>query len=130
MKVVNIEINKIKQHEAISTEHMKKIKEEISKAGIFSEPIIIDEKSLVVLDGHHRLNSCRQLGLKRIPCLLVKYLEDVRIKVKTRRQNILINKDIVVKMGLSGHVFPYKTTKHLIPGRVKNLKIPLEELIC
>lgn len=129
MKIRNINIEKIKEHEAVYKSNLIKIKSMIIKAGVFREPIIVDKTTLVVLDGHHRLNSCRLLGLKKIPCLTVDYLTDKKIKVASRRNNILIDKNTVIKMGLSSHVFPHKTTKHFIPNRIKNLKIPLELLL-
>jgi len=129
MKIINIEIKKIKEHEAVDINHLEIIKKMINKSGFFKEPIIIDKKTFIVLDGHHRLNSCQELGLKKVPCLMVDYLGNNNIKVVSRRKNIFINKKRVIKMGLSGKVFPNKTTKHLIPGRVKNIKIPLELLL-
>lgn len=129
MKVTNIKISKIKEHEAIDKKHLEKIKKSIIDSGVFKEPIIVDKKTLVVLDGHHRLNSCRELGFEKIPSILVDYLTNNRIKVISRRNNIFISKKRVIKMGISGKVFPHKTTKHFIPSRVKNLKIPLELLL-
>jgi hypothetical protein len=129
MKVSIIKIDKIKQHEEFDKNHLKVLKQKISKTKFFKEPIVVDKKTMIVLDGHHRLNSCKQLGLKKIPCLLVDYINDRNIKVKGRRDNIPINKKIVVAMGLSGKVFPKKTTKHFIPGRVRNLQIPLNMLL-
>ncbi len=124
-----MKIKKIRQHEDVDEDHLKELKDKISSERFFKEPIVIDENTLIVLDGHHRLNSCKQLGLKKIPCLLVDYENDNKIKVVGRRKNIPISKKIVVAMGLSGKVFPKKTTKHFIPGRVKNLKIPIKMLL-
>lgn len=129
MKITNIKISKIKEHEAVDKKHLKIIKKTIIDSGVFKEPIIVDKKSLVVLDGHHRLNSCRELGFEKIPSIMVDYLANERIKVISRRNNIFINKKKVIEMGISGKVFPNKTTKHFIPGRIKNLKIPLELLL-
>lgn len=129
MKITNIKISKIKEHEAVDKKHLKIIKKTIIDSGVFKEPIIIDKKTLVVLDGHHRLNSCRDLGFEKIPSIMVDYLANKRIKVISRRNNIFINKKKVIEMGISGKVFPNKTTKHFIPGRIKNLKIPLELLL-
>jgi len=125
----NIEIKKIRDHEAVDEDHLEEIKARICHSGIFKEPIVVDKKTLVVLDGHHRLNSCRRLGFKKIPCLVVNYLTDRKIKVVSRRKNIFVNKNEVIKMGLSDRVFPKKTTKHFIPGRIKNLKIPIKLLL-
>ena len=60
--------------------------------------------------------------------MLVDYIHDKKIRVVARRKEIPVNKKIVVAMGLSDKVFPHKTTKHLIPKRVKNLKIPINNL--
>ncbi|KKP66277.1 MAG: ParB domain protein nuclease [Candidatus Roizmanbacteria bacterium GW2011_GWA2_35_19] len=129
MKVTNIKISKIREHEAIDPNHLEKVKKMIFRSGFFKEPIVIDKKTLIVLDGHHRLNSCRKLGLKKIPCLLVNYLKDKKIRVIGRRDNIFVSKNKVIEMGLSGKVFPHKTTKHRIPNRIKSLKIPIKLLL-
>lgn len=129
MNVIYVPINKLNQHEKVDAKHLKFIKNKIKKAGIFKEPIIVDKEYLVILDGHHRLNSCKELGLSKIPCLLVHYLNDPKIRVTARRKEYNITKNKVIEMGLSKDVFPHKTTKHYIPHRVKNLKIPINELI-
>ena len=126
--MIILNIVQLKQHEEIDKNHLKQLKNKINNDGVFKEPIIVDKDNLVVLDGHHRLNSCKQLGLSKIPCLLVNYLHNDKIKVTTRRENYQINKEIIIKMGLSNKLFPKKTTKHYIPYRIKNLKIPLSRL--
>jgi hypothetical protein len=124
-----VEIDKLRQHEKVNKEHLDSIRNKILKTGIFKEPIIVDKKNLVVLDGHHRLNSCLQLGLKKIPCLMVDYIKDKNIKVKSRRKGFLITKEIIIDKAKSSELFPNKTTKHFIPGRIKGMKIPLADLI-
>ena len=108
---------------------MTKIKNLIKKSGFFKEPIIVDKNNLVILDGHHRFNSCKLLGFIKIPCVTVDYFNDPKIRVIARRKEFIINKKIVINMGLSKNVFPTKTTKHYIPYRVKKLKIPIKKLL-
>lgn len=129
MLVSLIDLSKLKEHEKIDKNHLVKIKHLIENSGVFKEPIIVDKDNLVILDGHHRFNSCKQLGLTKIPCITVDYLYDQKIKVVTRRKEFNVNKKTVIEMGLSKKVFPAKTTKHYIPYRVKKLKIPIEKLI-
>jgi len=124
-----ISISDLHEHEEIDSNHAKKIFNKIKSAKFFTEPIIVDGKSLVILDGHHRFNSCKKLGLKRIPCKLVDYLGERKIRVESRRSEITITKEIVIKKGLSGDVFPSKTSRHFIPHRQKKLKIPLTQLM-
>lgn len=129
MSTLMIYLSKLKEHEMIDKNYLAKIKHLIKKSGVFKEPIIVDKDNLVILDGHHRFNSCKQLGLKMIPCILVDYFNDPKIKVITRRKEFMIDKKTVINMGLSKNLFPVKTTKHYIPYRVKQLKISLKELL-
>jgi uncharacterized protein (DUF1015 family) len=124
-----VDIKNLKQHEEIDPVHLSKLKVIIKRANIFKEPIIVDNEYLIVLDGHHRLNICKQLGLSKIPCIFVDYLNDSKIRVTTRRKEYKITKGYVVDVALQSKVFPKKTTKHYIPYRVNNLKIPLASLI-
>lgn len=122
-----ITITKLKPHEEIIPENLEKVKHEIYKNGCLINPIIVDQKNLVILDGHHRVKALEILGYKKIPAYLVEYLDE-EIKVLQRRIEIPVSKKIVVEKALSGEVFPCKTTKHLIPGRPMRLNISLGDL--
>ncbi len=128
MTVKLIKIRQLYQHERVDTEYLQRLAKKIQSDGVLKDPIVVDKKNLVVLDGHHRLNSCKKLGLSKIPCLLIDYLSDKSIRVTTRRPGYLITKEKVILKGLSGKLFPHKTTKHFIPGRVKRINMPLSKL--
>ena len=84
----------------------------------FDTPILIDAKTKTILDGHHRCYSANRLGLKRVPCYPINYLEDDSIQVYGRRSDIFVDKREVLRVALSEKVFPHKTTRHIykIPG--------------
>lgn len=128
-KVTIIKIRRLKQHENINETHLAKLKADIAKCGVLKSPIIVDLKTYTVLDGHHRLNSLKQLGVSRVPCILVDYFHDEKIRVTSRRSNYEITKEKVVKTAKEGHLFPFKTTRHFVPYRIKNLNLPLTQLI-
>ena len=123
-----IEIKKLKNHEKTDQKNLLKVKQLIFKNKYFTNPIIVDRKTLVILDGHHRTEILKILGYKKIPALLVDY-NDKRIKVFSRRSRIKINKQKIIKRALTKKLFPYKTSKHLIPNRPANLKIKLTKLV-
>jgi L-serine kinase (ADP) len=123
-----VQLDRLKEHEKTDPERLEIVKNMLLKDNRFKEPIIVDKNSFVVLDGHHRLNTCRQLGLKKIPCMLVDY-NDKKIKVESRREDFQIDKEKVIAMGNSCFVFPSKTTKHKIPKRLRKIDIPFSELI-
>lgn len=76
-------INLLKEHEEIDPFHFYKLKKELVRDGFQKDPIIIEDKYNTVLDGHHRLNILKSLGLSKIAAYQVDYLNNAKIKVKT-----------------------------------------------
>lgn len=70
-----LEIDKLKSHEEIIPEKLNSLIDEIKRDGVIKEPVIVDKETLVVLDGHHRVEALRKLGCRLIPVLLVNYFD-------------------------------------------------------
>ena len=131
-----IEIKQLKEHEGISQKLLRELKEKIEADGVFTVPIAVDEKTNVILDGHHRLNALKKLGYKKIPVKFIDYMSS-KIVVESWRPDMEVTKEDVIKMAESGKKFPAKTTKHMIIQNGKRshissiegeVEVPLEEL--
>ena len=80
----------------------------------------------LVLDGQHRLEAAKRLGLARIPAVRVNYGD---VSVWSLRKEIKVSQKRVEKAVLKdGTIYPYKTVKHKFPFDVPDIHIPLEEL--
>ena len=110
--IILINPHELIAHERVSLFHAASIFFEMLVLRQFKKPIIIDSKTKTILDGHHRCYVANRLGLKKVPCYPINYIEDSSIQVETRRPEIFIDKGEVVKMALSPKVFPEKTTRH------------------
>ena len=68
--------------------------------------------------------------MEKIAVIKVDYLDDEKIKVESRNENIPFNssKSEVIKMGLSEQNYPAKTTKHIFDFEVPDIWINLEDL--
>jgi ParB-like chromosome segregation protein Spo0J len=128
MKIELIEIKKLKPHEKTNLAHLEKLKKRVLIDGKIRNPIIIDRNSLTILDGHHRVETVRLLGLNKIPAYLVNY-NDSKIKVFPFRKNIRVSKRAVLAHAKHDNKFPPKTTRHVIPKRPLGCNTPLEFLI-
>ena len=73
-------VDKLKPHEEILPSLARKLSDNMLKSSVFTHPIIVDENSLVILDGMHRYNAIKSLGAKLIPAVLVNY-NDRNIKL-------------------------------------------------
>ncbi len=127
--VILIEIGSLRGHEEVIPDNLEKRSSKLLAMG-FYKPIIVDRDSLVILDGHHKWTAARLLGLERVPVLMVDYLldESVNVGVWPDCGRESITKHEVLEMGLSGGVFPPKTSRHMFPFRIPSIRIPLEEL--
>jgi len=67
------EVEKLHIHEEVIPDILHKLTEEIRADGYVKHPVIVDSKTLVVLDGMHRLAAIENLGCRFIPVCLVDY---------------------------------------------------------
>lgn len=74
LKLTIVEVDKLYIHEEIIPDMLRRLVESIRRDGVFRNPVIVDEKTLVVLDGMHRVAAAKELGLKYIPVCLVDYM--------------------------------------------------------
>jgi L-serine kinase (ADP) len=126
-KVILVSIANLKPHEHVIPEKLKKVKDNIKNNGVIINPIVIDQKHQVILDGHHRVQALKLLGYTKVPAYVVDYFDE-NITVDQRRKEIPISKKIIIKGALSGEIFPCKTSKHKVPDRPMGLNVALDDL--
>lgn len=126
-EVQMVSVDGLRHIEGWDEERAKRLTEKIRHEGVWNVPVIVDKKDGLVLDGQHRLETAKLLGLKKIPALLVAY-ED--IMVWTLRKEEKVSHALVRRRVLhEGTLYPYKTVKHKFPFMVPgNLGISLEAL--
>jgi hypothetical protein len=73
MKVALEDVRDLKLHERVIYELVERLKDSILAEKVIKDPVVVDEKSLVVLDGMHRVAALRELGYSYIPCCLIDY---------------------------------------------------------
>lgn len=73
LSVVILDISSLHLHEEIIPELLNRLVTRIKRDGVIKHPIIVDRKSLVVLDGMHRVAALKKLNCKKIPVCLVDY---------------------------------------------------------
>lgn len=126
-EILDIEI--LHSHEAVNPDMLDCLAEQIAKDGALFRPIVVDEKTYVILDGHHRFEALKRLGCRKIPVYLVDYMNNA-IEVMTWPGAVVstITKDEIISMGLSDNVYPPKTSRHVIKVQLEDRPIDLTEL--
>ncbi|MBP72258.1 MAG: transcriptional regulator [Euryarchaeota archaeon] len=127
--VILVETVSLRGHEEVIPDNLETRTSKMLRKG-FYKPIIVDRGSMVILDGHHKWNAAKSLGLARVPVILVDYLVDegVLVDVWPDCGRESITKTEVLEMGVSGDVFPPKTSRHTLPFKIPSISIPLSDL--
>jgi len=128
-KISLININKLKNHEMVCLKRLKRVKDNLLVKGYIKNPVVVDRKNNIILDGHHRVAALKQLCVNKVPAFLVNY-QDKNVRVFLRRKLKLAGsiKQTVIKNSLSNVLFPSKTTRHLIKNRPRNINFKISKL--
>ncbi|MEM0490218.1 MAG: ParB N-terminal domain-containing protein [Ignisphaera sp.] len=70
-------INDVVPHEDTDIIHSSRVLDSIGIDGALRKPIIVEKNRLIVIDGHHRLNALKSLGVKVVPAYIADYGLDV-----------------------------------------------------
>ncbi|NQU87009.1 MAG: hypothetical protein HQ541_14730 [Mariniphaga sp.] len=130
-----IKIEELKPLEMVFPNHLDNLSKMILESNVIQTPIIADTNTGVILDGSHRYVFFRKYGFINVPVKLVDY-NDENIRVGSSLihrhlvdENNIISKKEVIKRGVSGNLFPPRTTRHFFPFRKNEfINIPLKEL--
>ncbi len=102
----------LKPHEKYIEERHSKLYDYISNIENVKtiSAIIVDAKTNVIIDGHHRLSVFKKMGLKKVPVLFINYT-DTNIIVHPFKST---TKDEVINAGLMKQFLEPKSTMHMI----------------
>jgi len=134
MKWKMIPTKKIRPLEYVFPNHLKNLSKMILKEGTMNYPLIIEDKQKIVLDGSHRYVFLMEQGYKMAPVIEIDY-DDPHVRVGTHRMHrhivsgpVNISKQEVIYRGVTGDLFPPRTTRHFIPFLRPEIKVPLKKL--
>ncbi len=122
-----VEVSRLKPIESYDKARVDELVRRIKETGMWSVPVILDNKNYLIMDGQHRREAALALGLKYIPAIVISYND---VEVWSLRKEIRISAQAVVKKVCGkGEIYPYKTVKHKFNFAVPdNLKYELDSL--
>ena len=121
-----IKISNLRHIEDYGRNRAKWLRDKILEEGIWTVPLKIEKNLNLVMDGQHRMEVAKEIGLSVVPCLVYSYEE---VKVWSLRKDYEVTAKMIVDRVLNDDIYPYKTAKHAFPdGSETTCEFTLDEL--
>lgn len=121
-----VPVERLRHIEGYSRKRVDWLVDKILAEGVWTKPVALDDAHDLVLDGQHRMETAKRLGLKRVPAVRYRYAE---VDVWSLRPNHRFDWRTVTERALADQPYPYKTVKHRFPdGGLPEIAVPLEAL--
>ncbi|ODV40525.1 hypothetical protein AWV79_06735 [Cupriavidus sp. UYMMa02A] len=88
---------------------------------------LVEHRHFIIMDGHHRHFCAGELGLSRVPCILLSY-GDPNLDVTYWANPEPVAIDDIIEAGLSGNLMSFKTTRHKLKVTLPGCVIDLDDL--
>ena len=121
-------VEDLHEHEQTDRRRVQAVAQAIRRTGIVDFPILVDRRSGVILDGHHRFQALVGLGARRVPAWLVDYEADY-VRLGRWGEGPPIAKAEVVERARAGKLYPPKTTRHSLELSLPPRATALEALL-
>lgn len=118
-------LDRVRPTEETDPDRVAALARKIARDGFWTDPLRVEKRHAILMDGHHRLAAAGRLGLVRVPCVAYGYGE---VSVESRRPEFRVDPAAVIRRGLERRPFPPKTTRHRFPDIV-GCRIALKRLM-
>jgi hypothetical protein len=81
IKISYSDLDSLRPHEESIEERIHYVIGSLSSTGILRKPLIADERTGVLIDGTHRYNALKRMGISTAPVIYVDYLSENEIRV-------------------------------------------------
>lgn len=119
--------NGLLPHEQHDPDRARDLTAEIEACGLWTAPLLVERQHLIILDGHHRWEAAKCLGLTAVPAVLISY-GDPRLSLTSwRPEERWVPRDVIA-CALTGNLFPVKTTRHILRPACDTVAVRLADL--
>ncbi|GAB2582099.1 ParB N-terminal domain-containing protein [Dyella jejuensis] len=117
-------LGELRPHEEHDHDSALQLSRLMAMDGYVSRPVVVEERTLTLLDGHHRVAALTILGCKFVPSVLLSY-EDPRVYLDGWRSDVAVDRDMVLAAASRGYLLPKKTTRHQLSPDLDQIKVEL-----
>ncbi|MCB1376767.1 MAG: ParB N-terminal domain-containing protein [Alphaproteobacteria bacterium] len=125
-EVTLIDVARLRPTEEVDAAHVETLAADIRCAAVLRQPVLIERRSLAILDGHHRYHAARRLGLARIAAIVIDY-DDPRLSLSSWTGAPFTRGDVLAAAA-SGRLLAPKSTRHQLDPAPAPAPVALADL--
>ena len=120
----------LRPHEQILPKKVDQLERITHRWNAYTKPLLLDRTTGTILDGHHRYNVAKRIGLLCVPCVLIDYLDDdsIELDLWPNSGRDSISKQDVIDAALSGELMHPKTSRHRLSDHLPPIAVPISRL--
>ena len=121
--VQEIDIELLRCHEEVVEDRLNSFINYLNslEGDLLISSVIVCDKSMIIIDGHHRYHALKQFGVRSVPVTFINYDHP---NVKAYFDDRLL-KSKIIEIVNSGLLLPAKSSKHVIWDKNKKLYKPI-----
>lgn len=124
-----VRLASLRPHEEVIPERVELVRQDILDEGAVLEPVLVEERYNIILNGHHRVQALRLLGAGLVPAYVLPYERAfISVKVHPESSRSEVTKQDVIEAGLSGRLMPPHTSFHVVSIPLEKVRTPLSRL--
>jgi hypothetical protein len=125
-----VPIRRLRPHEEVDPEKLQEVEREIRQAGEVREPVLVADSTYVILNGHHRVEALRRLGVLRVPAWVVDYGHPSVVVDPYPGSSFPEppTKEDILRRAREGRLYPPKTSRHRLTFSLPERITRLDEL--
>lgn len=121
-----VDVDRLNHIEDFDPARAEWLADKIRREGVWTRPLALSNRHHLVMDGQHRMEAAKIMGLNKVPAVFFDY-DNVQV-YSLRPDECTVSKECIESQYRQGRIYPYKTAKHIFPHACIECEIPLSEL--
>lgn len=127
MDVSLVDVNMVRPTEEVNPDFVDILVAGMGVSGFWTHPLLLEEQTFAILDGHHRFEAAKRIGLCSVPAVCVSY-DNPQVHLESWRPGKRFTPDDILNRARKGNLLPYKSTRHVTDFVLPQVRVPISTL--
>lgn len=127
IEVLLVNLDRVLPTEEVNPDFVDILVAGMGVSGVWTHPLLLEERTFAILDGHHRFEAAKRIGLRSVPAVCVSY-DNPQVHLESWRPGKHFTPDDILNRARKGNLLPYKSTRHVTDFILPQVRVPISTL--